>query len=278
MSKRKLAGKGSGSAKQEIDDSLVPDLESSDATTKATIFEQILDSPLPAHEKRVERLVQEGQVLVSAGSETTARTLYVGAVHLLQNPSVLRRMRSELEAVMPKPTSKPTWSQLEQLPYLTAIIKESLRLSGGAVMRLSRISPTTNPITYKDWTFPAGTPVSVTPYDVLFDPELFPKPEKFDPMRWVIVEESAGGKEVLKANTAFDRYMVAFSRGPRACAGIWLAYSELYLTMAHVYRRFDLELYETNVEDVAAAKECFTCFAKTGNNGVRVQVKDIRRS
>jgi cytochrome P450 len=46
-----------------------------------------------------------------------------------------------------------------------------------------------------------------------------------------------------------NRFMVAFSKGTRACIGINLANMELYLTMAHLIRRFDLQT-DTTDEDM----------------------------
>ena len=232
---------------------------------------------MPDSEKEIERLVQEGQVLVAAGSETTGRALYVSAFHILTNPHILQSLRDAIAPVMPTPTSKPTWAQLEQIPYLTALIKESLRHAGSVSTRLSRISPKDHPIRYKGWTFPPGTPVSLTPYDVLSDPHIFPDPDKFDPLRWVVRDVDASGKETLRTNAAMDKYMVAFSKGPRQCAGMWLAYAELYMTMATVYRRFDFEIYETNVDDVKGVIDAFTMFAKKDSNGVRVKVRGVRQ-
>ncbi|KAL9056961.1 MAG: hypothetical protein Q9162_002627 [Coniocarpon cinnabarinum] len=252
------------------------DVESEGTGRRSTIFHQILHSKLPPSEKQVERLVQEGQVLLGAGSETTARAIYLSVVHLLKHADLLSRLRQELQTVMPSASSEPTLQQLEQLPFLTAVIKESVRLGGSTATRGARISPQSNPITYKDFVFPAGTPVSVTLMDVMFSPEIFPEPHEFNPFRWLTVEKSPDGTETLKLDTTLDKYFVAFSKGPRSCVGMWLAWTEMYLTMAYVYRRLDLELYETDIEDVAAARDRLSCFAKSGSKGVRVKILRTR--
>lgn len=213
-----------------------------------TVFHQILDSRLSDAEKSEERLVQEGQSLVAAGSQTTAHALEVATVHLLHQPLILARLRRELLAVMPTPDARPTLAQLEALPFLTAVIKESVRLAGSTATRTARLSR--EPLRYKDWIFPAGTPVSVTLNDVLTDDRLFPSPNKFDPMRWVIPSMDPNRQEQLSVNATTDRYFVAFSRGPRSCVGIWLAWAELYITIAYMLRRFDMELFETGIEEV----------------------------
>ena len=60
---------------------------------------------------------------------------------------------------------------------------------------------------------------------------MFSDPDTFIPDRWL--GEDA---KILEAS------MVAFSKGPRSCIGINLAYCELYLVIAGIFRRFDVSL------------------------------------
>lgn len=62
-------------------------------------------------------------------------------------------------------------------------------------------------------------------------------------------------------------------KGTRQCLGINLAYAELYLVLAAVFRRFELELWETSIEDVKMARDIFIPAARVGSGGVRVLVK-----
>jgi len=70
----------------------------------------------------LERLADEGNILIGAGSETTALILAVLSFHLVSNPDVLAKLRKELETVMPDPNTPITWQQLEQLPYLVSLL------------------------------------------------------------------------------------------------------------------------------------------------------------
>jgi hypothetical protein len=51
-----------------------------------------------------------------------------------------------------------------------------------------------------------------------------------------------------------------------------LAYAEIYLTIAFVLRRFELQLFEIGREDVDIARDCFVAKPKLGSKGVRVRV------
>ena len=122
---------------------------------EGTIFQALLDSDLPPEEKSADRLQDEGQILVGAGSETTAKSLSVISFYLLQDKKKLQKLRDEIRTVMPTPNSLPSLTTLEQLPYLTAVINEGVRLMFGVTTRLPRVSPN-EPLTYKNWTIPAG--------------------------------------------------------------------------------------------------------------------------
>lgn len=113
-----------------------------------TIFHEVLSSDLPPQEKTVERLGQEGQTIVGAGTETTSWTLSVLTYHVLSNPAILTKLREEMK-------DKNGWKELEQLPYLTAVIHEGLRLSYGTTTHLQRIAPD-QVLKFNDWEIPPG--------------------------------------------------------------------------------------------------------------------------
>lgn len=66
---------------------------------------------------------------------------------------------------------------------------------------------------------------------------------------------------------------MSFSKGTRACLGINLAYAELFLTLASMFRRFDLELYKTSIEDVMLVRDMFMPAPRIESKGVRIIVK-----
>ncbi|PWY94063.1 benzoate 4-monooxygenase cytochrome P450 [Aspergillus sclerotioniger CBS 115572] len=218
-----------------------------DVSTKEnrTIFKKLTDPSLPAEERALRRIQDEVFTLLGAGTETTASTLMVMIYHVSQDEGIRDKLRSELKQIMPTPTGVVTWTELEKLPYLTAVVNESLRLSYGVIMRLPRVAPT-EALRYKNYVIPAGTPMSTSTYFVHRDPAIFPEPDRFDPERWIRATER---RENL------TRYLVSFMRGSRACLGMNLAYIELYLTIAHLIRRFDFTLHNTNPEDVRITRD-----------------------
>ena len=85
-----------------------------------TIFEEILSSKLPPEEKSLQRMSEEGVIIISAGSETIGRTLTCATFHLLDNPDALHYLKRELLEVMPQASVVPSLNDLEQLPFLVS--------------------------------------------------------------------------------------------------------------------------------------------------------------
>ncbi|KAG8533995.1 uncharacterized protein KY384_000837 [Bacidia gigantensis] len=94
-----------------------------DVIKHKTLFESIMTSKvLPPHEKSTERLAQEGVVVLTAASETTARVLSIATFHMLANKErVLDRLQKELGEVMSEPDSQVDLKILEQLPWLVGL-------------------------------------------------------------------------------------------------------------------------------------------------------------
>ncbi|KAK7699939.1 hypothetical protein SLS57_012277 [Botryosphaeria dothidea] len=251
---------------KSIEESLLPVMEGkiagNEANTKQpTIFHELLRSNLPDSEKELQRLVDEGQTVVAAGSLTTAHFLAVTSYHILANPPVLRKLQQELRPVMPNPTEFPPLRQLEQLPYLKAVVNEGFRISYGVTARLTRVLPD-SPLVYKDWYIPAGTPIGMTSIIIHENERLFPNPKKFQPERWL----EPGAQRL-------EKYLVNFGKGSRGCLGMNLAKAEIPLVLAAVFGgRFDLQLYETDRSDADVKHDFFNPRAKMDSKGVRVVI------
>lgn len=189
---------------------IVAEKENETGGTHKTIFHHYrLNPALPPEEKTPERQLDNAIMLVAAGFETTGSALCVATYHVLANPSVHANLRTELGSISSRVEELPSWSELEKLPLLTAVIKESLRMSLGVMSRLHRINHQRE-LRYKDWVIPRGTRVAMTPRDILYNEDIFESPGDFKPERWMQGEKS---KEL-------DKWMIVFSRGARSCIGM----------------------------------------------------------
>lgn len=224
---------------------------------KRTIFHTLRDSSLPAEERTLRRLCDEGEIFTGAGSETTAKTLTTILYYLITNADCLERLKQELRHAMPDPTILASWTTLEKLPYLSAVIHEGLRLSYGITTRLPRVAP--KPLQYNEWTIPPNTPISSTPYFVLTDPVIFKEPDEFRPERWLESDN-------------LQRYQVAFNKGSRACIGVNLAYAEMFLACGALFQRFKFELHETDFRNMEMVHDFFVAAPAKEHRGVKAKV------
>ena len=240
-------------------------LDHKDELRHPTVFHSLRDDPeLPAEEKSQARLVAEATSLVGAGTLTTAHMLAITSYHIMKNPAIQKNLMTELESAMPDPNHCPGMQTLEQLPYLSAVVHEGLRLSYGVLHRLSRVHPD-RALQFGKWTIPAGTPVGMTPLFLHEDEAMFPKPRDFDPARWL--NASKPQHEVMV------KYLSNFGRGTRQCVGMNLAYAELYLTLACMFRRLGgrMQLYDTvRDRDVDPVLDYFIPAPSFESKGVRV--------
>ncbi|KAK4222262.1 cytochrome P450 [Podospora fimiseda] len=232
---------------------------------ESSLFHHIVASDMPESERSEERLAKEAQVLLGGGTASTARTIGFASFYILTQPELRANLEAELRDVMSDwPTRVPTWTTLEQLPLLQAIIKESLRLSYGVMHRLPRVSPDVS-IQYKGYTIPPGVAVGMSAYLQHSDAEVFPSPDKFIPERWF-----AGN-----VTPAMNKSYVPFCRGSRNCLGMNLAMAEMSLILAVLYRPNgpEFELFETDESDVKQAHDFLIPLPKLTTKGVRALVR-----
>lgn len=116
--------------------------KSLDDSPHETVYHRLLDKK--ANNGNVsdsETLYEEAQALIFAAGHPIANALTVGIFHVLSNNGSKERLVGELQQGWPDLSKTPTFEDLEQLPYLTAVITESLRVSPGIVSPLLRITP-----------------------------------------------------------------------------------------------------------------------------------------
>ncbi|EEQ28161.1 benzoate 4-monooxygenase cytochrome P450 [Microsporum canis CBS 113480] len=228
------------------------------------IFAEVMhDEKLPASERNLGRLTDDALFLIVAGTDAPSQALAITMFHILNNSEVYEKLREELMRALPNPRVDPPLAMLETLPYLTAVIKEGLRISALVTSRLPRISPD-GILEYVNWKIPAGTPVSMSIYLTLKDPSAFPEPLVFSPERWM--EQGSTGLNL-------EKYLVPFSKGSQGCLGPNMAYAWCYIGLATIFRRFELSLFETTEENVTIVRDCFNGQTKPGNNKIKVKVQ-----
>lgn len=128
-----------------------------------------------------------------------------------------------------------SFEQVKRLPYLEAVINETLRIHSTSGIGLPREVPEGG-LTVMGKTFPPGTVLSVPTYTIHRDKRVWGEDvEAFRPERWFEQDQA----EIQKTFNPF-------SFGPRACVGRNLASMELLIIIASILRRYDFVLEEPN--------------------------------
>jgi len=162
------------------------------------------------------------------GYETTSSTLTYLAHNLVNYPEVQDKIREEINAMLTR-DGVLDYNTLAELPYMEAVIQESLRL-------YPPISHFVNRVAARDYEFkgrliPKGTQVLIPIYQLHKDSEKWPEPEEFRPERFT--------KE-NKANVNWT-FWQPFGGGPRNCIGMRFALLEIKLALAKLLIKFKLE-------------------------------------
>ncbi|KAF9699924.1 hypothetical protein EKO04_002335 [Ascochyta lentis] len=239
---------------------------------RPTVFGTILESDLVSLEKEPQRLADEAAAVVGAGTETTSWAMSVITYHLLTKPELLNKLRHELQTVVKDPKQLPAWTELENLPYLGAVIQEGLRLSYGVSARTARVPTEENLVFRGEWNkrpveyiIPQGYAIGMSAAITHHDEKAFPESYAFIPERW-LDENNQRRKDV-------ERSMLAFSKGSRSCLGMNLALCELNLSLTALALRVlpHMHLSDTTAEDLAYDHDMFIPMTKD-NRGVRVTI------
>lgn len=173
------------------------------------------------------QLRDETMTLFVAGHETTALTL-TWTWHLLgENPAAEARLHEELGRVL---GGRPAeLGDLEKLPYLHAVVLESLRLYPPAYM-LARMN--VEPMRFGEYEIPPGTTLLSSQWILHRDARFFEEPERFLPERW-----RDGLEQRLPPGVYFP-----FGDGPRRCIGQGFAMLESALVIAAIAQKFRFRL------------------------------------
>lgn len=170
--------------------------------------------------------------MLVAGHETTA-TAATWALYLLsKHPTVLTRLKEEIASRFGH-RKDVSLSELKELSYLDAVIKETLRLYP-PLWVFTRLN--NEPLhLYPDLTIPKDAYIVVSPYVVHRNPQFWENPEAFQPERFL---PSSDKKSLLQS-------FMPFGVGERMCLGKGIAMMELPLILTQIVQQIDLNIPNT---------------------------------
>ncbi|KAL1882485.1 hypothetical protein Plec18167_002901 [Paecilomyces lecythidis] len=191
-----------------------------------------------------ENLVDQMMTFLAAGHETTASAFQWVVYALCKHPEIQSRLRDEIRANLPSPSSLPTTtisaSVIDSLPYLNAVCNETLRFYPSVPLTIREAARDT---TIVGQHIPKGSILVLAPEATNRSKELWGEDaDKFNPERWMGPgRANTGGAET---NYAF----LSFLHGPRGCIGQGFAKGELACMVAVAVGRFEMELKNPDAE------------------------------
>ncbi|KAL5003665.1 cytochrome P450 [Aspergillus recurvatus] len=171
-----------------------------------------------------------------AGSETTALTLSGILYNILRNRAVYAKLTAEIDAAAVNhqlSTPHITYTEATRLPYLTACIKEGIRMHPITGVSFPRHVPSAGCTIGRYW-IPGNTRIGVNPGVIHFDKSVFGEDaDVFRPERWIEAGADAAN---------MDRHIMQFGMGARTCLGKNISMCEIYKAIPQLLRSFTFEL------------------------------------
>ncbi|KAL9317904.1 hypothetical protein ACSQ67_014421 [Phaseolus vulgaris] len=184
------------------------------------------------HRKQIKHLFLD---LLVAGTDTTAYGLERTMTELMHSPEAMRKVKKELAEVIGVGKAVEE-SDVARLPYLQAVIKESLRMHPPAPLLLPRRAKTD--VEVCGLTVPKGAQVLINEWAIGRSPEVWEDAHVFSPERFLDSEIDVKGRHFK---------LTPFGSGRRICPGSPLAVRMLHLMLGSLVNSFDWKL-ENNME------------------------------
>ncbi|CAI0552337.1 unnamed protein product [Linum tenue] len=170
--------------------------------------------------------------LFIAGTDTSSTTVEWAMSEMAKNPRVMKRAQAEVREAM-KGKSIVTEADIQNLPYLSSVIKETFRLHPPAPLLLPRESRANCVVA--GYEIPKKTKVIVNAWAIGRDPGTWEDPESFIPERFE-------GSEIDFKGMHFE--LIPFGAGRRICPGIAFGMANVELPVAQLLYYFNWELPE----------------------------------
>lgn len=165
----------------------------------------------------------------AAGHETTGVTLSYLTYHLSFHEDVQSKLQQELALAFKKHESL-SYNIVDRLPYLNGIVYETLRLYSAIPGAEPRIVPKYGLKWSEDLIIPGGIIVSIQPWTIHRDANIYENPLDFNPERWINQSPETLAK--------MKKYLMSFGVGVRMCIGMHLALQEIKLVIANIYLNY----------------------------------------
>ncbi|GKA81457.1 geraniol 8-hydroxylase-like protein [Tanacetum coccineum] len=169
--------------------------------------------------------------LFIAGSDTTSSTLEWAMAELIRNPKKIETTQLEITKYMEDNNKNIQESNISQLPYLQAVIKEALRLHPLAPFLVPHQAICD--VEVQGFIVPQNAQILCNVWAMGRDPKIWPNPEAFSPERFLDVKIDYKGQ---------DFELIPFGAGRRICPGLNMAHRMLHIILGSLVYKFDWKL------------------------------------
>ncbi|XP_054810297.1 flavonoid 3'-monooxygenase CYP75B137-like [Prosopis cineraria] len=194
------------------------------------------DSKTPLSMIHVKALLMD---MVVGGSDTSSNSIEFAMAHILNNQEVMKRVQHELDSVVGRENVVEE-SHIHKLPYLLAVMKETLRLHPALPLLVPHSPSETTSV--GGYTIPKDSHVFVNVWAIHRDPSIWHDPLKFDPTRFLDAKWDYSGND-------FNYF--PFGSGRRMCAGIAMAERTFLYFLATLMHSFDWKLLQGHELDIS---------------------------
>ncbi|XP_047319097.1 geraniol 8-hydroxylase-like isoform X1 [Impatiens glandulifera] len=174
-----------------------------------------------------DQLVQMCMDFFVAGTDTTSSTLEWAMTEILRHPTCMKNAKNELKRIVCD-GKQVEESDIDKLPYLQAIIKETMRMHPPAPFLIPRQVYTE--IDLCGYTIPKGAQVLVNVWAIGRDPGIWESPMEFKPERFIDSKIDLRGQ---------DFELIPFGAGRRICPGLSMAMRILLTMLGSLINSFD---------------------------------------
>ncbi|ESQ32913.1 hypothetical protein EUTSA_v10004040mg [Eutrema salsugineum] len=186
--------------------------------------------------------------LYFGAGDTSSKTAQWVMAEIINHPKILEKLREEIDSVVGK-TRLIQETDLPKLPYLQAVIKESLRLHPPGALLPREFEQECK---IGGFYIPKGTPLVINAYAVMRDVDSWQDPDEFKPERFLEKEE-VGREKILN--------FLPFGAGRRSCPGSNLAYILVGTAIGVMLQCFDWQIQGDKVNMEEATGRAFLALA-----------------
>ncbi|XP_001603857.1 cytochrome P450 9e2 [Nasonia vitripennis] len=205
----------------------------------------------------ITQMTAQAFVFFFGGFDTTSTQMCIISHELIINPDIQSRLQAEIDEVLERTRGKPTYDDINSMPYLDAVYNESMRCHPQAnvidrvcikAFELPPALPGAKPFVIRP-----GMNIWVPVAGIHYDEQFHRDPWNFDPDRYL-------NKKV----TISEVENVGFGIGPRSCIGNRFAILETKILFFHLLAKFSLRPNEKTCKNFEYSKNNISIMPKGG--------------